>query len=167
MADLAAPPIQDSVIELETEKASRRDPFYLAKTWITWLQDSLTLRVQQSGYVLKTVRLVNQSASIGATAVPIGSVTAGQYRVSYYARVTTPDGVASSLTVTLRWTEGSVALALSGSAMVGDTTTTVQSGMMLLEVDADSALAYATTYVSNTPGAMKYRLTVKVEAMPQ
>jgi len=163
MSELAAPPTQDSLIELDER---RRDPYYMAKSWIIWMQDSLTTRVQSAPQSLKTVELTDQNASIGATPVPLGSVTAGRYRVSYYARVTSPDGVASSLTVTIRWTEGAVSLSLSGAAMTGDTTTTVQSGMMLLQVDANVSIEYATTYASNTPGLMKYRLTVQVEAVP-
>lgn len=162
MSTLPGPPIQDSIIELDENDPKRRDPFYVAKTWLLWLMDTLLDAVQAAPQVLKTLPLSGQSAAIGATAIALGSLSAGTYRVSYYARITTPDGVASSLTVTLGWTE-SVALTLSGAAMTGDTVTTVQTGVATIVIDAASAITYATAYSSNTPAKMKYRLTVLVE----
>ncbi len=163
MANLPGPPFQDSLIELDEQSTARRDPFYMAKSWLLWLLDSLLKAVQAAPQILTTVPLQAQHATIGATAIPLGSVTAGLFRVSYYARITSPDGVGSSLTVTLSWTESAVALSLSGAAMTGDTTTTVQSGTVLIQGDAAAAISYATTYASTTPAKMQYRLTVVVE----
>ncbi len=163
MAILAGPPLQDSVIELDPTDPKRRDPFYMAKTWLLWLMDSLVKAVQAAPQILTTVALAAQSATIGATAIPLGSLTAGVYRVSYYARITTPDGMASSLTVNLSWVESGVALSVSGAAITGDATSSVQSGSALVIGDAAAAISYGTTYSSNTPAKMKYRLTVVVE----
>lgn len=163
MSLIASPPIQDSLIETNDLDPQRRNPFYMAKGWIVWLQDSILARIQASAQVLKVITLTNQSAAIGATAVPLGTVTAGMYRIAWYARITTVDGVSSSLTVTARWTEGAVALTLSGAAITGDTTTSVQSGVIAVQVDANAAISYSTAYASNTPNKMKYALRVVVE----
>jgi hypothetical protein len=163
MSLIAAPPIQDSLVETDETDAARRNPFYLAKGWFIWLQDSIIARVQAAPQVLKVLTLTNQNAAIGATAIPLGTVTAGIYRIAWYARITTVDGVSSSLTVTARWTEGAVALTLSGAAITGDTTTSVQSGIVEVQVDANAAISYSTAYASNTPGQMKYALRLIVE----
>lgn len=165
MPTLAGPPYQDSIIETDETNPKRRDPFYVAKAWLLWLTDTVLKTLQQAPQILKTVALSAQSAAIGATAIPLGSLTAGTYRVSYYARITTPDGVASSLTVTLGFTETANSLSFVGSAMTGDTVTTVQTGTATIVIDAASAITYATAYSSNTPAKMKYRLQVVVERL--
>jgi hypothetical protein len=160
MANIAAPPIQDSVIELDQK---RKEPFYLAKSWILWLQQSLVTRVQASSQWLQTVTKTTQSASIGSTSIPIGDLTAGVYRVSYYARITQAATTSSSLTVTIGWTETAVVLSVSGAAMTGNTTTTVQSGTVFLRSDKNASLTYATTYASVGATPMQYRLDVTAE----
>lgn len=176
---LSGPPQGDSLIEqdlppvdeqatlaarVKTIEDRIRQPYYMAKTWLLWMMDTLLASVQASPQILKTVALpAGQHASIGATPIPLGSVAAGIYRVSYYARITSPDGVASSLTVALGWTESTIAQSISGAAMTGDSVTTVQTGSALIVVDASSAITYATTYTSNTPAKMQYRLTVTAE----
>lgn len=160
---LSGPPIDDSVIQLNDQEAARRDPFYMALAWIRWFLDVLVPAIQAAPQIKRTVSIVTQTATIGATSIPLGALAAGIYRIGYYARVTSPDGVASLLTVTLGWTESSQPLTLSGAAMTGDSLTTVQTGLAVVVVDAASALTYATTYSSNTPAKMQYRLTVVVE----
>lgn len=160
---LSGPPIDDSLIQLNEQEAARRDPFYMALAWIRWLLDVLVPAIQAAPQIKRTVSLVTQSAAIGATAIPLGALAAGTYRIGYYARVTSPDGVSSSLTVTLGWTESAQPLTLSGAAMTGDSLTTVQTGLAVVIIDAASALTYATVYASNTPAKMQYRLTLVVE----
>jgi hypothetical protein len=166
MSVIASPPMQASLVETDETDPTRRNPFYMASTWLRWLQDSLVTRLQSAPLDLKTVTKTAQSAAIGATAVPLGSVSAGRYQITWYARITTPDAVSSSLTVTIAWTEGAVSLSVSGSAITGNTTASLQSGVIEVDVDASSAISYATAYASNTPGAMQYRLSVTVKQIP-
>jgi hypothetical protein len=166
MSVMAEAPLQASLIELDETQPTRKNPFYMATGWYRWLVDTLVARVATAPQCLKTVTKTNQHAAIGATAVPLGTVSAGRYQLTWYARITTVDAVSSSLTVTLAWTEGGVALSISGSALTGNTTTTLQSGVIEVDVDASSAISYATAYASNTPGAMGYRLSVTVKAIP-
>lgn len=162
MSILAPPPTDDSIVEQDETNPQRRDPFYMAKGWVQWLQDALVARVQTALYLLKTLSLTGKTAAISATAIPLGTLAAGRYRVAWYARVTTAAGVSSSLTVTLSWTEGAAALSISGAAMTGNTTTTVQSGVIEIQVDAASAISYATAYASNPATAMVYQLLLSV-----
>ncbi len=108
------------------------------------------------------VQKLAQTAAIVTTAA-FTTKAAAAYRISYYLRKTVADGVASSATVTLGWTETGVALTLVGSALATDTVLAVQSGSAVVWADAASDLTYAVAYTSNTPAKMTYRLDVTVE----
>lgn len=160
MADLFPLDTAIPIVEVDSKGATKGlVTFNFLTRW-----NDLVKRLQSAAYnVAPPVALSDQHASIVATPVTTATLAAGLYRVSWYARVTTPDGVSSSLTVTLGWTEGSQALTLSGVAITGDAVTSVQSGMAFLRIDNGSPITYATTYASNTPNKMRYELTVNLE----
>jgi hypothetical protein len=135
--------------------------FVATQELIDWATN-LAGDVDASPARLKTVPLTQQSASIGTTTIPTGALGGGLYRVSWYARITTPGSVSSSLTITIGWTEG-VTLSASGAAMTGNTTGTVQSGSMLIRIDGSSPITYSTVYASAGATAMQYRLDVVLE----
>lgn len=138
---------------------------YLTADYIRWFQ-ALTSSVQASPAVFSAkINLSTQNAAIGTTNIPLPSLSAGNYQVSTYARITTTDGVSSSLTVKIAWTEGAIPLSFSGVAMTGDTTSTVQSNVYMLAVDGATPIAYSTTYASNTANKMKYELRVIVQGL--
>jgi hypothetical protein len=153
------PPIKDGIAQ---SPIRGRDGLPLTEPWEKWL-NQLTLAIGSAPLRRGSVSLSAQSASIGATAIPAGALAAGTYRVSYYARVTTAAATSSSLTVTLAWTDGGVAQSAAGAAMTGNSTTTNQTGSVLISVDAGSSITYETTYASNGAGEMRYALTVLVE----
>lgn len=152
---LAFAPTYDRLLD----QAARVSP-----KWADWLL-ALVTRVNTTPCRLKVVTLTTQTASIGTTALPLGTLTEGMYRVSYAARITTPGTVSSSLTVTIGWTQA-VALSQAGAAMTGNTTATQQNGSFLIRVDAATTITYATTYASAGATAMVYRLDVVVEQVP-
>lgn len=126
--------------------------------------NALATDVDASPARLETVALEEQDASIGTTTINVGSLAEGLYRFTYYARITQAATVSSSLTVTAGWTESGIALTLSGSAMTGNTTGTVQSGSWLLQVDPGAGLiSYSTSYASVGGTSMKYRLSIVCE----
>lgn len=105
-----------------------------------------------------------QNATIAPTTAFIPQV-AGWYRVSYYLRKTINDGVSSSLTMTIGWTDHGQPLTQSGAALVTDTAQAQQNGSFLFYSDAVAPITYAIAYASNTPGAMKFNYGVVVEQM--
>jgi hypothetical protein len=127
--------------------------------WVTALVED----VDASPVRFSPVQLTTQGASIGTTALPLGTLAEGLYRVTTYARITRAATTSSSLTVTISWTESAVALSLSGSAMTGNTTGTVQSTSYLVRIDQATPISYATTYASVGGTSMQYRLDVVVE----
>ncbi len=165
MPTIAAPPVNDSLVQTDPLVPARREPFFISREWLLYLQDALAARVQQAPAILTSVALTAQTASIGATPIPLRSVSAGLYRIAIYARITTVDAVSSSLTISIGWTESAIPLTLSGAAMTGNLLTTVQSFSLIVQSDANAPLNYSTAYVSNTPAQMKYRLTVIAESL--
>src|SRR4051812_43985035 len=170
MSALASPPSGDTLVETDITKPARRDPFYISKSWFVWLTQSLIPRIVQSVAVLlgpatQGGRLTNQNQSLGVSSLATGKLAAGTYRVTYYARKTFADGVASSLTVTLGWTENGLALSLSGAPMVADTVSSPQNGSITVTIDGNSALTYSTAYASTTPNRMRYKVEFTVEAL--
>ena len=129
--------------------------------WERWF-GSLGIDLAARPERVSIVDLSSQAASIAATAIPIGSITHGVYRVSYYARVTTAAGVSSSLTVELDWPDA-VACTHTGAAMTGNTTTTYQEDVVTMDVDSSGPIRYGTTYASDAAGAMKYKLVITCE----
>ena len=136
----------------------------LTVVWLNWFTNLVQV-VATGARRINAVPLTAQGGSIGATDITDGAANAGLYRVSWYAQITTPAGVSSSLTVTFTWTNRGVSQTESGAAITGNLTTTHQSGSMLIRVDQNSPINYSTTYVSVGAPAMAYSLDVTLESV--
>jgi len=128
------------------------------------------------------VDLTAQTAAVGTTtlyAVPASG--AGQYRLSWNAKVTTPattgaitstlgaltivytdpDGVVQTITAPASIAAGTIA-----TTSTGNTTATVLLGVpLLLNCKLSTNITYAMAYASNTAAEMKFNLHIKCEAM--
>lgn len=102
------------------------------------------------------------TAALASTALYL-TLTAGLYRVTYFLRVTSPDGVSSAAQVTLGWTESGLALTKVGTNLTGDTSGSYDTQSVLVQVDAPTNITIKTTYASNTPNKMIYELFAIVE----
>ena len=103
-----------------------------------------------------------QGGAVGTTPIPTGALSPGLYRVSWYARITTPAGSSSSIQVTIGWTDGAVNCQYTAPALTGNVTTAVQSQMILIHIDAASPVSYAVAY-SSAPAGMRYALYLVLE----
>lgn len=166
MSLIAPPPLNNSIIETDETKPSRRDPFYVAKGWIAWLQNSLVPRVQNAPQLLKAVSLTNKSASIGATALPLGIIPAGRYRIDYFIKVSQAATVSSSLTVTLGFSVDGTACTQTAAAVTGNTIATTQSGSIFIRIQSNSAITYAVLYASVGGTPMKFTFDIDVTQQP-
>lgn len=139
----------------------------IGPAWYRWLFNLRSLFVNGTQQIGSTLVLTGQHAAISTTGIPLpGPLANGEYRVTSYLRVTAADGVSSSVQLTIGWTESGVTLtALAGAALTGDSITTVQGGTVPLVIDQNTAITYSTTYASNTPGQMQYKLTLLVESV--
>ena len=115
-----------------------------------------------------TVSDVNQHAAIAATTIlnTRQPVPSGLFRVWWYLAVVTAAGTSSSATVTIGFTDQGVAKTISGVALTGNTTATVQGQAAFIRADPDTAITYAVAYASNAAAAMHYDVSVRVEACP-
>lgn len=132
----------------------------ISEVWRLWFRETKRV-VDATPERVVTKQLTAQTASIATTSLPL-SVTTGLWRVSWAARITRAATTSSSLTVTIGWTD-TVALTSSGAALTGNTTTTSQSGMLLIAADGNTPMTYATTYASAGATTMQYKLDIVVE----
>ena len=137
---------------------------YIPGDWLRWLYELVNLVQAGAQQIGSSVNLTNQNAAIASTPVPLPALANGLYRLSWYARVTAADGVSSSLGVTFTWTDGTTP-SKAFPALTGDTTTTADGNSVMVLVDQNTAVNYSTSYASNTPNKMHYKLSVQVEAL--
>lgn len=130
--------------------------------WINWLS-TLTRDVAAAPQRVASVALTGQTAAISPTSLPIGTVSAGLYRVTYHVRVTTAATTSSSVTPVFGFTSGGVACVTPGTAVTGNTTATNDSHSFLIYVDAATAMTYSTSYASVGATSMAYELRVVAE----
>ena len=175
MAKLSPIPAASSMMAREIDPTSGGDlqTGLVSSTWFEYflrMQD----RVQTGSYAVGGLfdTLTDQTAAIAATSLTISTPTGlttklskGLYRVSTYARITQAASTSSSLTVTLGWTDGTVACTSSGSAVTGNTTATTGSQSVVIRSDADGSVTYATAYSSSGGTAMQYRLDIVLEQL--
>lgn len=131
----------------------------------TWREyfTALTQTVSQGPQRVAADRLTDQAATIAATDISGGGLSAGMYRLTYYMAVTQAAGVSSSLTVTLSWTDSGIPKSQAFAAVTGNTTATIQSGTIAVEVDGSSPIRYAVAYASVGAPVMKYKISVALE----
>lgn len=165
MSTPAPIPWNVSVLQTDPNTGSLLPGFGLSKDFGNWLQTSIVAGVANAPSLYPVVSLTGQNASIASTPIPLPALATGFYRLSYYAEITTADAVSSSLQLTATFTHNSKTLTFSGTAMTGNTTTTIQTNVWTFLIDAASSISYATTYASNTPGSMKYALQILIEAV--
>lgn len=137
----------------------------VSDTWRIWFRNLLVTQQNQPVITMPSLSLTGKSASLTITALNTGTLAAGLYRFSYYATVATPAGVSSSLTVTASWTDHGVAQTRSSAAMTGNATTTNQSEIWPIHIDASSPVSYSTTYASNLAAVMIYNLYLTLETV--
>lgn len=166
------PPVDDPIAKVELREGAperlkdliKHLRMMLADSWIKFFTAQGDLITASPSRIALT-ELEAQNTSLSATPLEIGSVASGLYRITYYARITTPAVTSSSLTVTFSWTDGGVSPSVSGAAMTGNLTTTVQSGTQTVQIDDGTPITFATTYASNGAGQMQYSLRIAVERL--
>jgi hypothetical protein len=110
----------------------------LSRIWQDWfiqIQQALSTSVSPS------------IGSIAVTGVAVRSVgiNAGLFEVGWYIRVVTPASVSSSIYVTVTWVDGGVTCTYTGTAVTGNTTSTTQSQVFVVQADAGTQITYSTT----------------------
>lgn len=132
--------------------------FFFRQIW-----ELLRVGFQQAPTVA-AIELTDQSAAV-VTSLAYLAVAGGEYRVTARLRKTIPDGVSSSLTVTIGWLDGGVAQTKAFSALTTDSIVANQSDDVTVHADPASQITYAIAYASNTPAKMHYNAAILTEQM--
>lgn len=134
---------------------------------VNWFLITLLPSIALSPAVSNTgnppIDYTNQSASISSTPLPVGNISSGVYRVSVFLRVTTADGVSSSVTPYVQYPNDGITCTDTGAALTSNNTAQPKGYTFIVESDAPGPISFGTTYVSNTPGQMKYKAVVIIE----
>lgn len=132
-----------------------------------------------SNGVFSEVAAVNLTAQTAAntTATLYSVTTAGQYRLSWNAKVTTAAGTSSTLgALTIVYTDpdntvqtivapAAIAAGTIATTSTGNTTATVLNGLpLMLNCKAGTNVTWAFAYASNAANAMAYSIHLKLES---
>jgi hypothetical protein len=135
---------------------------FLTEAWERWF-DQLQIIIAASAVHVASVGLTARTGIIPPTDLSDGGLDSGLYRVSYYARITQPATVNSSLTISFFWTDGGLTQTFAGAAIVGNTTTSFKSETQLIHVDALSPVQYEAAYASVGVQSMEFALYITLE----
>lgn len=130
--------------------------------WIKYLQnreDAISAAPQRNA----STSALTQSASIGSTSIPSGTLNAGLYRATFYGTVKTAATVSSSLSVTFSWTYLGQAKSITSTPYTGNNITEATTGAAMFYADAGSPITYATTYATVGATSMVYDIYVVLE----
>lgn len=158
-------PFRDDLVSAEVSGSSRKAYTRLSPTWARWVS-LLAGALKAVSVQMGSATLTAVGAATVATAVPTPTLSSGGYLVRYYVRVTRAATTSSSLTVTVSWTDGGVVCSASGAALIGNLTTTCESGVRMVRVDVGTTITYAVAYASVGATSMQYALMVGVDAVP-
>lgn len=101
--------------------------------------------------------------AIALTPLPLGSLSASLYRVSVFIRITTPDGVSSSVAPVVSFPSDGVTCSITGSALASDAIDEPGTWSFFINVDSPGPISLGTTYASNTPNQMAYSMVATAE----
>ena len=158
-------PLSDPIARPKRDqyKGDQRDPQegLATEVWANYLSGQGQLMEKFPARV-SNVFLAGQTAAIGATDMTGGTLSAGRYRLGYYARVTTPEGFGATFQITLDWQDGGVTRTRAGAVISGSSTANYESAdLPLIYVDALSPVRYAVTYTAL--GTLVYSLDLVLE----
>lgn len=134
----------------------------LSTVWERWLRELLN-HVNHAPIVAGHVAVRARATSLEASTPPL---SAGFYRVSYAFRIVQAASANSRLVVRLEWTDGGVVLTHVFPEETGNTVNTVQSNILMVQVDGGTVITVFTDYTSVGDPAMRYQLDVVAEALP-
>lgn len=110
------------------------------------------------------VTVPGRNSALGTTTLYL-ALAAGRYRVTVYLRKTTPDGVSSSLTLTVGWTDEASPCTKTFGALTTDSAVANESYTHTVNVDVNTNITIAVAYASNTPGTMVWKAYAVAEVL--
>lgn len=139
-------------------------PNAFAREWRNYLQSLQTVG-QASPQILQETSKTAQTAAIATTPLALPAVSSGFYRVSVYQLITAAAVTSSSLQVTISWTDQTLAVARTLTAITSNLLAASDGTSFPIHLDNASPITYSVAYASNGAGQMTYNLGILVEAM--
>jgi len=134
-----------------------------AEDWLAWFLNQWSVLGQAVRRVAPPP-LTNQAGAIGTTAMRLGALPSGLYRISWALRIEVASGVSSSIALTLGWTHGG-ARTKPFAAVTTNALALPESGSVVARLDAPGTITYATAVVDNPVGTVRYGLDFVVEKL--
>lgn len=150
------PPIPPNVAITEPETGFMT--FFFRQIW------ELVRTGFQRAPTVASIEIADENEAV-VTSLAWLALADGEYRVSWRLRKIVADGVSSSLTVTIGWLDGGVAISQAFPALTTDTVVAQSSGSLVLHADGASQITYAIAYASNTPNKMHFNAAILTEQM--
>lgn len=146
----------------------------LTSRWYTYFRDQDQAQLQ--GPTRLTTVTPEDPENVATGTLPISTTDAlasGEYRVTVYARITTPAGATSDLDVTIGWTDDGVSCTKTASdvqidwPITGNTTASTASFTVTFRSGQEPAtpITYAFVYNSTPAAAMFYDFDVVLELL--
>lgn len=141
--------------------------------YVSGVTSAIQTQLDTKPTVVGTVDLTNQGAAIGATTA-YAVVTAGQYLVTFIAKITTVGSVSSVLGGTngfqVKYTDQDDGTVVTSGALVdmnplalnSNTTQTIYAGQITVNAKSSTNIQYLMDYTSVAAGTMKYNLHIRV-----
>jgi len=132
--------------------------------WREYMQ-RLPPMLDRSAVRIAEAALTSRGAAITATDFTGSDFPEGLYRVNFYTRITRAATTSSSLTVTIAWTDGGVAMSQASTALTANVVTAYRSETLVLWLDANTPVNYSTAYASVGATSMQYKLYLAMERL--
>ncbi len=152
------------VTPIDSAVAATFPKLILSREAVQWLGD-FVLEADQKPTSRARVSRAGEEAAIGTTPLPIGSLSAGMWRVNYHVRVTQAASGSSDLRVSIHWTDGGIAQTHQGTLVNGNLTTSRDGAAVIVVSDSDTPISYAVSYNSVGATPMQFRIDIAVEEL--
>jgi hypothetical protein len=157
--NIAPPTFEDPFVEENGRLSSEAFNYFMT---------ILLPRIGQTASIFGTAPVLEQEGiddALATTPLPMGTLSTGIYRVNVYVRVTTPDGVGSSVQPFVQFIDDGVTCTMDGPALTADAIDAPLSTTFLVSVDQPGPISFGTNYSSTTPNLMQYKAVVSVERL--
>ncbi len=164
-------PIRTPVFNYKTPGT---DPshYLFTRVWIAFLT-AVQFVCNAATYLVGSVSLTGQTATIGLTPITVRSVTAGtgtttkfpagRYRVSSSLRITTEAGTSSQLGIDFGWVTGGIGQSFFGPQDTSNTSDSLNASTFMIVVDDLTEIQYTIGYISVGSPAMVYAADIAIE----
>jgi hypothetical protein len=140
-------------------------PWRTNQDWVLWFYSILNYTAVNPD-IVANLTVSDLAVAINPAETVLTFPGSGLYRLQVLTRVTQAATISSSVQVTIAWTAGGAAQAITGALLNGNTLQTQEAIERLIDADEGTDLTITTTYTSSGATPMQYRTSVILERYP-